>query len=209
MRVRRPAILTAVVFVSAFALAACGGSSGGPGKSAATPGGNPSGNTEKGCTVQIAGDLSTSWQSPQDSGSVLVSYWLSATERSSLSMAQGEESFLINCQSTAASGLSLYSTSGTTTAQFPKAAGQMVIGAGGILGSNEPGQVSLLFSSGDESLWRVSEAGRFTITTLSGSRFAGTFEAKIEKLGDDLQTVTGHATVTGTFDFSCTAGGCS
>ena len=228
MSSRRPIALVSLLLVSIVALGACGGSKGlvfggnpnttnrpsSGGNPTGTPGGNPTGTPGgggdlvgggAGCSVSITGDATYSWTSPQSSASVLVSYWYTDAERTQLSMAAGEESFLMNCESDTAS-LSFYTTTATTAAQFPKAAGQMTIGSGGLLGSSDPGKVTLLFAPKDKSLWEVPEDGTFTIKTLSGSRFSGSFQAKLERLGEDLTTVTAKATLTGTFDFTCTLG---
>jgi hypothetical protein len=210
---RSGSLASAALLAAALVVAACGSSSS-PGSTAG--GGNPGGNQGASlpgvgggsCSVSVTGDMTASWQKTQDSGSVLVSYWLSASEKALLESSPGEESFLLNCQSDNGS-VSLYTTNGTTGTQFPKAPGAYVISAGGIMGADTPGQVSLLVTFNDDSLWRVAEPGTFTVTTFTGSRFAGTFQARLSKLGDDLQTVVGTANLSGTFDFGCTSGGCS
>ena len=210
----------AALMVLAFAAAACGNSASSGG--AGSPAGSPAGGTATGgisdrsypaagggsCSVTVSGDVTASWQRKQDASSLMVTYWLSESEREFLDMTAGEESFLLNCQSDKGT-ISLYNTSGTTAAQFPQAPKSYVIASGGILGGGEPGQISMLVTLQDtSSIWKVSEAGTFEVTTFTGSKFAGTFQAKVAKVGDDLKTVVATATVSGTFDFDCTSGGC-
>jgi hypothetical protein len=223
MNIRRTgSSLSALLLVSAFALAACSssaaqgsaapGSTDDAGDSAAAtlPGGAPDLPAAGGgsCSVTVTGDVSASWTQPQDMGSLLVTYWLSTSEREFLDMTSGDESFLMNCKSDQGS-ISLYSTNDTTAAQFPMAPGSYVVAASGILGGGDAGQVSALVTIGEDTLWRVPEAGTFNITTFDGHKFAGSFQFKIERLGDDLKTVEASATLSGTFDFGCTSGACS
>jgi hypothetical protein len=222
MNIRRTGwSLSALLLVSAFALAACS-SSAGPGSAApgSTDDAMPTAMLSDGapvdmpaagggsCSVNVTGDVTASWTQPQDMSSLLVTYWLSTSEMEFLDMPAGEVSFLMNCKSDQGT-ISLYSTNGTTAAQFPMAAGSYVVAASGILGGGGAGQVSALVTIGKDTLWRVPEPGTFNVTTFDGHKFAGSFQFKIERIGDDLKTVEASATLSGTFDFGCTSGGCS
>ena len=218
MNIRRStSIMAGLLLASALAVAACGSSSA-PGSSGAPGGGSTSrpsvglpGNLPAvgggSCTVNVTGDVTASWTDQQDMSSVLITYWLGDSERAVLKMSPGEESFLFNCQSDQGT-ISMYSTTDTTAAQFPKAPGSYVIAAAGLLGGGDAGQVSALVTVGKDTIWKIAEPGTLNITTFNGSKFAGTFQAKIQKLGDDLSTVVATATLSGTFEFGCTAGGC-
>ena len=213
MNIRRStSILAGLLLVSALALTGCGsssapGSSGGLSSPATrAPGGLPAAGGGS-CTVNITGDVAASWTDQQDKSSVIVSYWLGASELGVLNLGAGEASFLFNCQSDQGT-VSFYSTTGTTAAQFPKAPGSYAIAAGGIMSGAEAGQVTALVTVGAAALWKIAEPGTFTVTTLDGHKFAGTFQAKIQKIGDDLTTVVANSTLSGTFDFNCTSGGC-
>jgi hypothetical protein len=153
------------------------------------------------CKVTITGGLTTSWESNQDKASVVVSYWLSPAAHKTLS-ANGE-SFLLNCGNGDAS-MSFYTTNGTTAAKFPQAAGSYVINPQGTVAT--PGTVAATAAmSKGGLLWRVAEPGVFTVTTLDGSKFAGTFQLKIAEVGDDLKLTGKTASVSGTFDFACSS----
>ncbi len=208
-------------FAFAFALAACGSSSapgavssqpGGPtasppgGQAASLPaGGLPSMATVGGgsCKVTVSGGLSLSWESKQDKASLLVSYWLSAATRAALG--GSGENFLMNCNGTAAT-ISLYSTNGTTAAQFPEAAGRYVINAHGT--ASIPGTVAAIVAPKGGNLWNITGPGTFNVTVLNASHFAGTFQLKIAELGPDLKLTGTTATVFGTFDLACTTNSC-
>ncbi|MGD0019428.1 MAG: hypothetical protein ABSD62_09275 [Candidatus Limnocylindrales bacterium] len=155
------------------------------------------------CKVTISGGLTASWESKQDQASLLVSYWLSPAAHAALG--GSGENFLMNCQGTAAS-ISLYTNNGTSAAMFPEAAGSYVIPAHG--DDIQPGTVSALFTTKDDSLWNISEPGTFGVTALDSKHFAGTFQFNVVKLGDDLKPTTTTATVSGTFDLACTTNSC-
>ena len=161
------------------------------------------------CGVQIDGDFTKSWHTDQTKATLLVSYWLSPSNRSLLGVADGMEELLINCQSDEGPAISLSSTTGTTAAQLPKAPGEYVIETGGIVGSNKPGEIHAILSLKDSSVWTVTEPGTFTITSFTPSHLAGTFSMKIGKSGADLQSTVANATVSGTFDLACTGDVCS
>jgi hypothetical protein len=219
MHVKRSMGAVAALAMAAVIAAACGsssaGSSGGAGLPTSglpsdLPGGLPGNLPAVGggsCSVNITGDVTASWTDQQDTSSVLVTYWLGDSERAVLAMSPGDESFLFNCQSDQGA-VSLYSTTDTTVAQFPEGPGTYVVPAGGILGGDDAGHVSALVTIGKDSLWRIAEPGTFTVTRLDGSKFTGSFEFKIEKLGDDLSTVEASAALSGTFDWGCSGTAC-
>jgi hypothetical protein len=221
VRVRFGAAALAVALV----VAACGGSastvapgaSGDNGATGATPasvdathadqtfvmpaGGNGS------CSVNITGDVTRSWTAKQDMGTLLVTQWLGKASRSMMSLKDGEESLILNCKGTGGS-ISFMTAAGTTSAMFPKGPKQYVISSGSLLGSDTAGEIGTVINLGDKLIWAVAEPGTFTVTTFGGSKFAGTFSVKL-KATEDLQTRAANATLTGTFDLSCTGDACS
>ena len=213
--------LVSLIAVLAIAAAACGGGS----KASPTSGGaGPAQSTSSGqavdvpsfaaagggsCGVQIDGDFTKSWHTDQTAGTLLVSYWLSPSNRSLLGVADGMEEILINCPSGDGPAISLSSTTGTTAAQLPKAPGDYVIETGGIVGANKPGEIHAILDLKDSSVWSVTEPGSFTITSFTPSHLAGTFSMKIGKSSADLQSIVANATVSGTFDLGCTGDVCS
>ena len=209
IRLASVAVAVAVVF------AGCGGSKYTDGSSPAATGQN--GNSAAAsvilpaagggsCQVDVTGDVTASWHANQDKGSLLVSYWLSANSRELMSLSG--EALILNCKGTGGS-VSFTTPAKTSASDFPKAPKNYVIPAGGLLGGAEPGQISILMNLNDKSIWKVTEAGSFNVTTFGGDKFAGTFSVKIGRVGDDLKTITGTAVVSGSFDFGCTGDACS
>lgn len=206
-----------VVAVLALTAADCGGSA-----ATAAPGGAGPAASDAGvpvvslpvmpaagggtCTVNVTGDFTVSWQAKQDMGSLMVSYWLSVADRQMLGGTA--ESLIVNCKGTGGS-VSFTLGSGTTAADFVKGSEDYVITAGGLLGGNVAGQMSMIFNFNDKSIWKVTEPGSFKVTTFGGGKFAGTFTAKIGKSSDDLQSIVANAALTGTFDMGCTGTACS
>ena len=152
------------------------------------------------CKVTISGGLTASWDSQQTKASAVVSYWLSPAAHQVLS-ATGE-SFLMSCDG-ADGAISLYTTNTTTSVQFPEAAGNYVIGGLGTVST--PGLVIAVVAPKGTNLWNITEPGTFSVTTLNGSKFAGTFQIKIAEQGPDLKLTGKTATVSGTFDLACSA----
>ena len=153
----------------------------------------------EGCSVKISGGVTKSWQSKQASGSMLVTYWLNDSDKK-LSGSTGFERFILNCES--ADGSAHFQTADSTTAaQFPKAPGTYVVP----ISTGTPGQVDLILHTSGFSTWVVAEPGTFTITTLDGSKFAGTFSVKMTNSdsGTDVS-----ATLSGSFNFRCMASAC-
>ncbi len=206
------------ILIVAVVVAACSstsvGSSGGAGSSVAAVPSNvtvPQMPAAGGgsCSVKIAGDVNKSWTTSQTMGSLLMSYWLSPVELAQLSLKKDMAYCILNCQGSDGS-VSFSLASDTTTAMFPKAPGKYVVPASGGIGLNgAPGQVGSLVTLNDNAIWNVTEPGTFEVTTFGGGKFAGTFQAKLGRLGDDLHTITATATLSGTFDLGCTTGACS
>lgn len=208
--------LTSVIAAMAIVASACGSSAStaGPGRTLAPgesaqvtlPAGLPSMPAIGGgsCSVNITGDETKSWTSPQTMGSLLISYWLTPANRTLVALKAGEESLIFNCES-AGGSVSFLTTNETTSAQFVKGPKEYVISAGGLLGG-DPGKIKLLLNLKDESLWKVIEDGSFKITTFTGSKFSGTFSAKLAKADDMLKYTAGTAVITGTFDLNCSIG---
>ena len=217
MKARRPALALAIL---AIVVAACGSSASTAGFVNSSPGGNPGSSSAASiglpnlpaagggsCSVKVTGGTEVSWASPQNTGSLLVGYWLGASELAVLSLGPDAAYLLMNCQSDTGS-VSLYTTNGTTTAQFPEKPGTYVIEAGGLLGDTKPGEIQALVTFHDDSLWRITEPGSFVVTAFDGHHVAGTFAIKIGKQSDDLQSIVATATVSGTFDLNCMATAC-
>jgi hypothetical protein len=156
------------------------------------------------CHVDVTGDVQRSWDSPQNAGSLAVSYWLSQDERGVMGLSADDIFFIMNCQSDTGS-VSFTTTAGTNADNFPMKPMTYVIASGG----DQPGQVSMIVNFKDDSVWRASEHGTFDVTTFGNSHFAGTFQAKLAKLGDNMQYNAGTATISGTFDLTCTSSACS
>jgi hypothetical protein len=211
IRLRAAAVLvTAALVVSACSSSAStpAPASGAPESQAAPASGAP-GSTQTlvmpaagggSCTVNITGAITVSWTAQQNVGTLLVSQWVSESQLSVLGMSRGDEAFIFNCKGDAGA-IDFTSTAGTTEAQLPVAPGEYVVPAAGLTGDN-PGQLAVLVSLHDGNLWRVAKDGTFTITTFGGSKFAGSFQF-------DITSAAGTATVSGTFDESCTGDNCS
>jgi hypothetical protein len=220
--------LASLIAALAVASAACGSSAAtaapadgsAPGSATPTPtpaatdaGGNPTVSLPAmpaagggSCKVQITGDVNKSWEASQTQGTLLLSQWLSSSDRELMSIAADEDSMILNC-STDAGTANFSTTSGTTSALFPKAPGTYVIATGG-LGSDKPGQIGVLVNTKDKLLWKTSEPGAFTIKSFGGGKFAGSFTVKLVTYLDSGSTHS-SATMTGTFDLGCTGSACS
>jgi len=159
------------------------------------------------CGVQIDGDVTKSWHTDQTTGTLLVSDWLTAADKSMLAVKDGEAELLINCQSDQGS-ISLTTTAGTTAAQLPHAPATYVIEAGGLLANRKPGEIQTVINLKDKNLWGVTEPGTFDITSFNPSHLAGSFSFKIARSDVGSQTVLGAATISGTFDLTCTGSAC-
>jgi hypothetical protein len=217
MKARRPALALAVL---AIVVAACGSSASTAGAGNSAPGVIPGSSSASSvglpnlpaagggsCSVKVTGGTEVSWNSPQNAGSLLVGYWLGASELAVFSLSPDAAYILMNCQSDNGS-ISLYTTNDTTTAQFPESPGTYVIEAGGLLGDTKPGEIQALVTFPDKSLWRVTDPGSFVVTAFDGHHFAGTFTLNIGQESEDFQSIVATATVSGTFDLNCTATGC-
>jgi len=159
------------------------------------------------CAVQVSGNVTSDWQRPQDSSSVLVSYWLSAAEREMLG--QEGESFLVNCDGGDKGYLNLNSPTGSTVETFPKASGTYEIAASNAT-EQVPGTVNAMITLPGEDLWAVAAPGKLEVSRLDGSRFTATFEFPVGRWQPGAaEGVQAEATVTGSFDFACTSGGCN
>ncbi len=165
------------------------------------PGGNGS------CSVNISGDVTKSWTAKQDMGTLLVSQWLGTSSRSMMSLKDGEESMILNCKGDGGS-ISFMTADGTTSAMFPKGPKTYTISTGSLLGSDAAGEIGTVINLNDKLIWSTAEPGTFTVTTFGGGKFVGTFSVKI-KATADLQSRAANATLSGSFDLSCTGDACS
>ena len=159
------------------------------------------------CSVNITGDVSKSWTTKQDMGTLLVSQWLSASSRSMMSLKDGEESLILNCKGDGGS-ISFMTAGGTTSATFPKGPKTYTISSGSLLGTDTAGEIGSVINMNDKLIWAPAEPGTFEVKTFGGGKFSGTFTLKI-KATADLQTRAANATLTGSFDLSCTGDACS
>jgi hypothetical protein len=159
------------------------------------------------CGVQIDGDVTKSWHTDQTTATLLVSDWLSAADKAMLAVKDGDAELLINCQSDQGS-ISLTTTAGTTSAQLPESPATYVIEAGGLVADRKPGEIQTVINLKDTNLWRVTEPGTFDITSFNPSHLAGSFSFKIGRSDVGSQTVLATATISGTFDLSCTGSAC-
>ncbi len=158
------------------------------------------------CSVSLTGDVGTSWKQQQTAGTLLVSQWLSPSERQAVTLAEGQASFIFNCEGGTGS-ISFILGSGTTEQQFPEAPGEYVIAAGGVGATPTSGQMVLLVNLHDRSSWSVSEPGIFRITSFGNSKLAGSFDAKLNQTNEQ-GVLSGTATITGTFNLGCTGSRC-
>jgi len=204
----------AVLAALAVVAAACGGGSSSSAQTDTTPRPSsvvnvPSFAAKGGgsCSVKITGGMASSWSTPQNAGTLLVGYWIDDADRKMLALGAGDAYLLMNCQGDAGS-ISLQTTDGTTTGQFPEKPGTYVIETGGLGGDSTPGQIKALVVFTDGGLWEVSRPGTFTVTTFDGSHFAGTFDLQIGERSDDLSTTVATATIDGTFNLGCTGSAC-
>jgi hypothetical protein len=200
MRIGRFASLVATV---ALVAAACGSSSSTPGTGISGDQGAPSMAAAGGghCQIDITGGATVSFTSTQDSGTLQMDYWLNPAARSALALSADAQGFLMNCQDSKGS-VSLTTADGTTAAQLPEGPGTYEIRAQlGATGTPTPGQILTLVNLHDQNIWGVSETGTLTVTTLTASRFAGSFQMKIATKGSNNIS----ASVTGSFDLGCTS----
>jgi hypothetical protein len=207
--------LGGVLAALALAVAACGGSAS---TSQPQPGSSAAGSVAiplpsfaaaggGSCSVKISGGMTASWSTPQNMGTLLIGYWINDADKKMLTLSATDAYLLMNCQSDTGS-ISLSSTTGTTTDQFPEKPGTYVIEAGGLGGDSTPGQVKALTVFKDGNLWEVTQPGTLTVTTFDGGHFAGTFNLQIGERSDDLSTIVTTATIDGTFNLSCTGSVC-
>ena len=182
-----------------------GAKSGGSGGAASAGMSSPALPAGGSCTVQVSGDVAKSWKTTQSAGTLMVSYWLNSADRKTLALTG--ETFVLNCVSDAGT-LNLYMTGGTSATDFPEAPGTYVIDINGS-GGDQAGHVGVVINLKDGGDWRPTEPGMFKITTLGGSRFAGSFSLKIGQLGATGKYDGGSATITGSFDLACTGSACN
>lgn len=202
-----------VIAIAVLAVSACGGGSSASHSGSSQnggPGGGDQANAQAGhgtCVVDIKGDVTKSWTTKQTNGTLLLTQWLSASSRKILSLSEGEESMILNCDGDGGS-ISFTTANGTTADMFPKGPKKYVITAGTLIGSDTAGEIGLIIDLKDKAIWSAAEPGTFDVTTFGGSKFAGSFSVKL-KSTQDLSTTSATATLSGTFDLSCTGDACS
>jgi hypothetical protein len=125
-----------------------------------------------------------------------------------LAVKDGEAELLINCQSDQGS-ISLTTTAGTTSAQLPHSPATYVIEAGGLVADRKPGEIQTVINLKDTNLWSVTEPGTFDITSFNPSHLAGSFSFKIGRSDVGSQAILATATISGTFDLTCTGSACN
>jgi hypothetical protein len=115
------------------------------------------------CTVDVTGDVTTSWSQDQNVGSVLVSEWFTETEREML----GDSfSILLNCVGDGDDSLSALTTGVATADNVPQAPGTYELTGGAGMFGGEGDLWSLLLSlDGTDTNWSVAEpGGTLTVT---------------------------------------------
>jgi hypothetical protein len=158
------------------------------------------------CRIEITGSYTVSFTSNEDSSTLQMDYWLTADARTALGLADTDQGFLMNCQGGDLGSVSFSTTDGTTGSTFPKGPGTYQIRAQlGTVAAPAPGQVQTLINLKDTNVWGATEVGTFSVTALTGSRFAGSFSVKIGTMGSNSIS----ASLAGSFDLSCQYGACS
>ncbi len=200
-----------------------------PGGGGTTPG-NVSNIKGKGeCDVKVTGDVQLSWKSDGGSDAVGSDYWLSDDDlrqalgfmASATGDAKKEEVdeamkkdprffiIILNCipADSQKGSLTLLPSNEAKYADIPFKSGEYVVSEGGVLGgTDDPRAFGALLTTGDESLWQVSENGTLKITKWDSSGIAGNFNFKVEE-GFVASGTPKTATVEGKFDFPCAGGG--
>ena len=227
------AILAALLFFPA--LAACGGdddddpSSNSPfGKDSSNSGSSTNIKGKGECEVTVTGDVQTSWKADGGADAVGSDYWLSDDELRKalefLASGSGDQKkkevdeamkddprffiLLVNCipGDEEQGSLTLSPSADAKYADVPFKPGEYVIAQGGVLGSTKNAkEFSVLLSTDQETLWKVSEDGALKITKWDSSGIKGSFNFKAEE-AFGMDTTPKTINVSGSFDFPCADG---
>lgn len=180
-----------------------------------------------GCHVDVAGDLTTSWDGADNAAAITTDYWYTEDElKQQLEffaeedadvdaeyeqlMADGQAVFsllLMNCQGPDTAALSFSVSNATTRDDLPMGPGSYTIG-GGLLGAGDipPGTITVLVTMPGEAesgaLWGLGGEGTFEISSWDEGAVEGTFSFPAE---ESLTDTPRTATVDGTFRFTCKA----
>ena len=180
------------------------------------------------CEVTVTGDVETSWEADGGADAVGSDYWLSDDELRTalefLASGSGDEKkkevdeamkadprffiLLVNCipDDETKGSLTLSPSSEAKYGDIPFKPGDYVIAQGGVFGSAEdPKEFSVLLSTDEESVWKVSEDGTLKITKWDNSGLKGNFSFKAEEAFAAGATPK-KISVSGSFDFPCAGG---
>jgi hypothetical protein len=115
------------------------------------------------CSVEVTGDVSSSWTQDQNVGSALVPNWLTDAERDFLG---DTYSLLFNCSGEGGDSLSVFTTSSATPDNVPSAPGTyQLTGGGGMFGAEGDLWSVLITLAGTDTNWGVAEpGGTLTVT---------------------------------------------
>jgi len=175
-----------------------------PPQASADPGGEPS-SGEGNCSVDVTGDLATSWEGSGGSAAVGTDYWYTRDELEEAAeflggMTEGEPVFfvlVINCSASDTSqNVSLLPASGTGFDDIPYAPASYAIA---VPGESEAGQFTSIFLVDEGALFAVSSPGELDITTFDETGIAGTFRFPATEVAGAREIE-----VSGSFDFACT-----
>jgi len=172
-----------------------------------------------GCTVMVTGDLETSWTGPDGMSAFTSDYWYTEDELRSqwgfigdpnipfdTAFASGQQIvslFLGNCAGPSSELVSMFASVTATSESLPFGPGEYILVAGLFAAEEQPGnQLTTLLSMDKDTVWVQEGEGTLTITAWDHHHVQGTFTLNaVERFSDTDR----HATVTGSFDFTCTA----
>jgi len=152
------------------------------------PAGDPALGT---CTFEIAGAVAAKETTAGGVGAMSLSYWSDAQQKQ-LMYADGE-GMVLNCNGKDAT-LS-FTTRRQSAEAFPFAPRKYAITK-----ERGPKVLSFLGRAGKASF--LGATGAFEVTAVDAKHMAGTFDLKVDVLGDGVK---GEATIKGTFDMACPA----
>jgi hypothetical protein len=180
---------------------------------------NPGSGGTGGCTVNVSGDLETSWNGPDNISAFTTDYWYTeeelrqtfefvGTEGSTFEavMAAGRQVFtffLFNCQGPDGELVTLSLSTGATRTDFPFGPGTYAITTG-MFGSGEmgPTDFSMIFAAGAEDVWAIDGTGSVTISEWNGEHLVGSFTfGALEQFATPARRVA----VSGEFEVTCQA----
>ncbi len=173
-----------------------------------------------GCTVEVTGDVTTSWTGPNDLSAFTTDYWYTEEELEQQFGMFGDTTegtfdevlaaggqiftfFLFNCSGPNGELVNLSVSTNATRADFPFGPGTYAI-TGGMFSGDEMGanEFSMLFAINDTDVWGLDGTGTVTIASWDGSRLTGTFAFDA---AESFVTTPRHLSVSGAFEVTCQA----